>query len=130
MRVRSDFRGFKLATALTSINRGFLSDIESLYNDTLSEIQNHDTESLEDAFQFSVTNIHKGYSFIQELFKNEFAYDIEKTPEYYVQKSIKSFVSEAVITPHQTLPDTYNITSEGLRKLKLFSGFLKTYFET
>ncbi len=85
---------------------------------------------VKDAFQFSITDIHKGYSFLQELFKNEFAYDIDKTPEYHVQKSIKSFVNEAAVTPHQTLPDTYNITSEGLRKLKLFSGFLKTYFET
>jgi glycerol-3-phosphate O-acyltransferase len=32
--------------------------------------------------------------------------------------------------PHQTIPDTYNVTSAGLRKLKLFSIFLKTYFES
>jgi glycerol-3-phosphate O-acyltransferase len=32
--------------------------------------------------------------------------------------------------PHPTLPDTYNLTSAGFRELKLFSGFLKTYFES
>jgi glycerol-3-phosphate O-acyltransferase len=32
--------------------------------------------------------------------------------------------------PHPTLPDTYNITSAGLRKLLFFAGFLKTYFES
>ena len=32
--------------------------------------------------------------------------------------------------PHPILPDTYNITSAGFRKLKLFSSFLKTYFES
>jgi glycerol-3-phosphate O-acyltransferase len=34
------------------------------------------------------------------------------------------------VTPHQTLPDTYDITPDGLRKLSLFSIFLKTYFES
>jgi len=28
------------------------------------------------------------------------------------------------------LPDTYNVTSSGFRKLQLFSRFLKTYFES
>jgi len=32
--------------------------------------------------------------------------------------------------PHPSLPDTYNLTSAGFRKLKLFSSFLKTYFES
>ena len=32
--------------------------------------------------------------------------------------------------PHQILPDTYNITSAGFRKLKLFAAFLTTYFES
>ena len=82
-----------------------------------------------DAFQFSASDLHKGYAFLQEFFKNEFAYDIELTPEYYVRKSLKAFIDDAVIMPHQTLPDTYNVTSAGFRKLKLYSRFLKTYFE-
>jgi glycerol-3-phosphate O-acyltransferase len=32
--------------------------------------------------------------------------------------------------PHQILPDTYNITSAGYRKLNLYARFLKTYFES
>jgi glycerol-3-phosphate O-acyltransferase len=32
--------------------------------------------------------------------------------------------------PHSTLPDTYNLTSSGFRKLRFFSSFLKTYFES
>jgi glycerol-3-phosphate O-acyltransferase len=82
-----------------------------------------------DAFQFSASDLHNGYAFLQEFFKNEFAYDIELAPEYYVRKSLKAFIDDAIIMPHQTLPDTYNLTSAGFRKLKLYSRFLKTYFE-
>jgi glycerol-3-phosphate O-acyltransferase len=32
--------------------------------------------------------------------------------------------------PHQTIPDTYNVTSSGFRKLRLYSIFLKTYLES
>ena len=32
--------------------------------------------------------------------------------------------------PHPTLPDTYNLTAAGFRKLNFFSRFLKTYFES
>ena len=32
--------------------------------------------------------------------------------------------------PHQTLPDTYNVTAAGFRKLKHFSGFLINYLES
>jgi glycerol-3-phosphate O-acyltransferase len=83
-----------------------------------------------DAFQFSAADLHQGYAFLQEFFKIEFAYDIELTPEYYVRKSLKAFIDDAIIMPHQTLPDTYNVTSAGFRKLKLYSRFLKTYFES
>ncbi|MEA3437293.1 MAG: 1-acyl-sn-glycerol-3-phosphate acyltransferase, partial [Thermodesulfobacteriota bacterium] len=83
-----------------------------------------------DAFQFSASDLHSGYAFLQEFFKNEFAYDINLTPEYFVRKSIKAFIDDAMLVPHQTLPDTYNLTSTGFRKLKLYSNFLKTYFES
>jgi glycerol-3-phosphate O-acyltransferase len=82
-----------------------------------------------DAFQFVSTDLHERYRFLQDLFKYEFAYDIEKSTEIYVRKSIKAFIDDAVLMPHPTLPDTYNITSAGLRKLRLFAGFLKAYFE-
>ena len=83
-----------------------------------------------DAFQFSAADLHSDYKFLQNFFKFEFAYDVDQTPEYYVRKAIKAFIDDAILMPHQTIPDTYNVTSSGLRKLKLFSIFLKTYFES
>lgn len=83
-----------------------------------------------DAFQFSTSDIISGYAFLQEFFKNEFSYDVDKTPDYFVRKNVKIFIDDAILMPHATLPDTYNLTSAGYRKLKLFSSFLKTYFES
>ncbi len=83
-----------------------------------------------DSFNFSATDLHQGYTFLSELFQNEFTYDSDKATEYFVRKNIKAFIDNAIITPHPKIPDTYNITSSGLRKLKLFSCFLKTYFES
>jgi glycerol-3-phosphate O-acyltransferase len=83
-----------------------------------------------DAFQFSAPQLHAGYKFLKHLFKNEFAYDINLTAEHHVRKTIKAFIDDAILMPHQTLPDTYNVTSAGFRKLKFFANFLKTYFES
>ncbi len=83
-----------------------------------------------DAFQFFASDLHKSYSFLQEFFKNEFAYNIDLAPDHYVRKTIKSFIDDAILVPHPVLPDAYNLTSLGFRKLQLFSSFLKTYFES
>jgi glycerol-3-phosphate O-acyltransferase len=83
-----------------------------------------------DAFQFSASDLHANYRFLQNLFKFEFAYDIDTAPEFYVRKSIKAFIDDAILMPHQTIPDTYNVTSSGLRKLRQYAIFLKTYFES
>jgi len=83
-----------------------------------------------DAFQFSTAQLHDAYAFLQDLFKNEFAFDVDKSTETYVRKTLKAFIDDAIIIPHPTLPDRYNITSVGFRKLKLFSRFLKTYLES
>lgn len=85
---------------------------------------------VKDAFQFSASDLHDDYKFLQYFFKYEFAYDVDKTPEHYVRKNIKAFIDDAILMPHPTLPDTYNVTSLGFRKLQLFSRFLKTYFES
>lgn len=82
------------------------------------------------AFQFSSQDIATEYKFLRHLFKNEFAYNVDQTPEYHVRKSIKAFMNDAMLMPHPTLPEAYNITSGGFRKLKLFAGFLKTYLES
>ena len=85
---------------------------------------------VKDAFQFSASDLHADYKFLQYFFKYEFAYDVDKTPEHYVRKNIKAFIDDAILMPHPTLPDTYNLTSAGFRKLQLFASFLKTYFES
>jgi len=84
----------------------------------------------QDAFQFSAPDLHDDYEFIQYFFKYEFAYDVDITVDRYVRKNLKAFIDDAIIMPHPTLPDTYNLTSSGFRKLNLFSSFLKTYFES
>lgn len=83
-----------------------------------------------DAFQFSASDLHDRYYFLQEFFKYEFAHDVDQAAEYLVRKNIKAFIDDAILMPHKSLPDTYQITSSGLRKLKLFARFLKTYFES
>jgi glycerol-3-phosphate O-acyltransferase len=83
-----------------------------------------------DAFQFSASDLQEVYMFLQDFFKYEFAFDVDKANDYYLRKTIKSFIDDAIIIPHPTLPDTYNITSAGFRKLKHYSRFLKTYFES
>lgn len=85
---------------------------------------------VKDSFQFSTTELHDDYLAVQYFFKYEFAYDVDRTAGYYVRKNIKAFIDDAILMPHPTLPDTYNMTSSGFRKLKLFSSFLKTYFES
>jgi len=83
-----------------------------------------------DAFQFSSADLHADYAFLQDLFKYEFAYDVDNTSEYNVRKCIKAFIDDAILSPHPTLPDTYNLTAVGYKKLNLFAGFLRTYFES
>jgi glycerol-3-phosphate O-acyltransferase len=85
---------------------------------------------VKDAFQFSSVDLHACYRFLQDFFKYEFAYDLDLSAERLVRKSIKSFIDDAILIPHPTLPDTYQITSIGFRKLKLFSRFLLTYLES
>ncbi len=83
-----------------------------------------------DAFQFSSVDIHVSYKFLQEFFENEFIFDPDQPVEYLVRKNLKAFIDDAIIMPHQTLPDTYNLTSAGYRKLNLFAAFLVPYFES
>ena len=82
------------------------------------------------SFRFSAPQLHDGYSFWQSFFKYEFAYDIDTGPGFNVRKTIKTFIDYGIVTPHQTLPDTYDVTPAGFRKLKLFALFLKTFLES
>jgi glycerol-3-phosphate O-acyltransferase len=83
-----------------------------------------------DAFQFSTTDLHATYKFLMEFLENEFIFDYEQSIEYVVRKNIKAFIDDAIIMPHPTLPDTYNLTAAGFRKLNLFAAFLTPYFES
>ena len=83
-----------------------------------------------DAFQFSASMLHERYRFLQDFFKYEFAFDVDKPVEHFVRKTLKAFIDDAILMPHATIPDTYQVTSAGLRKLKLVARFLKTYFES
>jgi glycerol-3-phosphate O-acyltransferase len=83
-----------------------------------------------DAFQFSSTDLHDGYELLKDFFKYEFAFDADRSAASNVRKTLKAFIDDAILMPHRSLPDTYQITSSGLRRLKLFACFLKPYFES
>jgi glycerol-3-phosphate O-acyltransferase len=83
-----------------------------------------------DAFQLSTSDIFDGFAFLRDIFQNEFAYNQDREPSYFVQKNIKAFIEDAILIPHPTLPDTYNLTASGYRKLKIFAAFLRPYLES
>jgi glycerol-3-phosphate O-acyltransferase len=81
-------------------------------------------------FQFSFDTLNADYGFLRDLFKYEFVYDVEKTTENCVHDALTAFIETSILTQHPSLPNTYNITPIGLRKLFCFANFLKTYFES
>ncbi len=83
-----------------------------------------------DTFRFTAPELHDGYAFWQNFFKYEFAFDVDSGPGFNVRKTIKAFIDEGFLIPHQTLPDTYDVIPTGFRKLKLFALFLKTFIES
>lgn len=82
-----------------------------------------------DAFQFTAADLHGHYAFLKDFFCKEFIFDPTEEIEPAIRKNLKAFIEDAILTPHPTLPDTYNLTSAGFRKLNLFAGFLTAYFE-
>jgi glycerol-3-phosphate O-acyltransferase len=122
------------ADALYKVNENKRPNLEYYKNNCISFFVPAAITALtilvKDAFQFSASDLHADYNFLQYFFKYEFAYDVDKTPEYFVRKNLKAFIDEAILMPHPKLPDTYNLTSSGFRKLQLFSRFLKPYFES
>ncbi len=85
---------------------------------------------LRDAFQFDARDLLDDYAFFQDLFKNEFAYDTNHPPEHHIRQAIAMFEEDAVLMPHPSMPDTYNLTSLGFRKLKLVALFMAAFFES
>jgi len=132
-RVTKD-KGTKLKDALLKVNENKRPNLEYYKNNCITFFVSAAITSLailvKNAFRFSASDLHTDYKFLQYFLKYEFAYDVDKIPEHFVRKNIKAFIDDAILIPHPTLPDTYNLTAVGFRKLKLFSSFLKTYFES
>ncbi|MFO7839061.1 MAG: 1-acyl-sn-glycerol-3-phosphate acyltransferase [Desulfosalsimonadaceae bacterium] len=82
-----------------------------------------------DAFQFAAQDLHKSYQFQQELFANEFIFQQQPVADV-IRKTLKAFIDDAILVPHATLPETYNITSAGYRKLYMFAAFLTPFFDS
>jgi glycerol-3-phosphate O-acyltransferase len=55
---------------------------------------------------------------------------MDRPSSHEVRKTIKAFIDGAILMPHPTIPDRYQITSSGYRKLKQFAAFVKPYFES
>ena len=83
-----------------------------------------------DRFQFSSTDLIETYEFLQNFFIDEFSYDDEKTCSEHIAISIKAFMEEGVLVPHPDVSDTFNLTSEGFRKLRSFAVFLRPFMES
>ncbi|MBL0715004.1 MAG: 1-acyl-sn-glycerol-3-phosphate acyltransferase [Desulfosarcina sp.] len=83
-----------------------------------------------DAFQFTSRDLQVRFAFLLLLFQNEFSLGSEGAPETSIRKTLKTFMEDAIVVPHPTLPEAYNLTSEGYRKLKSFAGFLSPLFES
>ncbi len=83
-----------------------------------------------DAFQFSAADLHVTYRRLQDLFGEEFIPDPNHPPAYTVRKTVKAFIDNAILVPHPVMPDTYNLSSEGFRKLVYFAGYIEPFFES
>jgi glycerol-3-phosphate O-acyltransferase len=83
-----------------------------------------------DAFQFSAADLHNTYRRLQELFSLEFNPDPIHPPAYIVRKTVKAFIDNAILVPHPVIPDTYNISSEGFRKIVFFAGYIEPFLES
>ncbi len=83
-----------------------------------------------DAFQFSATDLHDTYRRLQELLSEEFNSDPNHPPAFIVRKTVKVFIDNAIIVPHPVMPDAYNLSSEGFRKLVFFAGYIEPFLES
>ena len=83
-----------------------------------------------EAFQFSSDDLHLSYKEISDFFQDEFFRDPDMDAETQIRENLKAFIHDAILVPHRSLPDTYNLTAAGFRKLKLFANFMLTYFES
>jgi glycerol-3-phosphate O-acyltransferase len=83
-----------------------------------------------DAFQFSAADLHETYRHLLDLLSEEFNADPIHPPAYIVRKTVKAFIDNAILVPHPIMPDTYNLSSEGFRKLIFFAGYIEPFLES
>lgn len=83
-----------------------------------------------DSFQFSTDGMAGQWDFLQNLFQREFFLEQDRSSKSFMGANLKIFVEEGILSPQASRPDSYQITSKGFRKLRLFAGFVMTYFES
>ncbi|MBF0412406.1 MAG: 1-acyl-sn-glycerol-3-phosphate acyltransferase [Desulfamplus sp.] len=83
-----------------------------------------------DKFQFSSDDLTDTYCFLEGFFIDEFSFDEETTCIEEIHTCIRAFIDDGILVPTPSFEDTYNLTSEGYRKLKGFSEFLRPFLES
>jgi len=83
-----------------------------------------------DRFQFSSSDLTTRYKFLEKMYMDEFFFDEETTCEEEISKCIKGLINEGILVPDRPESDQFHLTSQGLRKLKWFAGFLQPFFES
>ncbi|MBF0573489.1 MAG: 1-acyl-sn-glycerol-3-phosphate acyltransferase [Desulfamplus sp.] len=83
-----------------------------------------------DRFQFSSDDLIDTYKFLENFFLDEFSFDEETTCIEEIHTCIRAFIDDGILVPTPSFEETYNLTSEGYRKLKGFSEFLRPFLES
>ena len=83
-----------------------------------------------DRFQFSASDLINRFNFLEKMFIDEFFFDEKTICEEDITKSLKGFINEGIIVPDPSDFDMFNITSQGLRKLKWLAAFLLPFLES
>ncbi len=83
-----------------------------------------------DAFQFSAADLHTEVEWFQDLFQHEFVFDSDIPAAAHVRRMLKILMEDAVLIPHPSLADSFNVTAAGFRKLKLYAMFVKPLLES
>ncbi len=83
-----------------------------------------------DRFKFSAPDLINRFNFLEKMFIDEFFFDEKTICEEDITKSLKGFINEGIIVPDPSDFDMFNITSQGLRKLKWLAAFLLPFLES
>lgn len=83
-----------------------------------------------DRFQFNSSDLIVRYKFLEKMLMEEFFFDEDRTCEQNISICIKGFINEGILVPEMPESDLFQITSQGLKKLKWFAIFLLPFFES